>query len=175
MKKFVFAAAALLILSPAAFAGAYVGASIGQTDASVTSGLVSVDGDDSSWKIVGGYTFMKFVGVEVSYRQFGGISETIGTTTFETDASSIDVFGVAYLPVGPVDFFGKVGYSTIDLDADITDTVLPPISVSASEEEMAYGAGLSFGLGKAAIRVEYEMFDASDDLNMFSAGALWKF
>ena len=175
-KKIALAAVALLFLSPAVLAGAYVGASVGQSDATVSNGPVSVDGDDTSWKIVGGYTFMKFAGVEGSYRNFGGVNDTVGTTTFSTDANSLDVFGVGILPVGKVDLFAKAGFSRIELSADISDPLLPaPVSVSTSENEIAYGAGVSFGLGKADVRVEYEVFDTPDSLGMFSAGAVFKF
>jgi hypothetical protein len=172
MKKFAIAAVALLILTPAAWAGAYVGASVGQTDVSVSG----IDDDDTSWKLVGGYTFMKFLGIEGSYRNFGGISATAGTLVVETDASSIDVFGVGTYKLGKVDVFGKLGYSRIELDATFDDTSNPgPITVSDSETELAYGAGVMFGIGKANIRIEYEIFDTTEDLNMVSAGAVFKF
>ncbi len=125
---------------------------------------------------MGGYTFMKFVGVEASYRDMGGISETIGTTQFSTDTSSMEVFGVGILPLGKVDLFAKLGYAFIEVDATISDPLLPaPLSVSVDGEELAYGAGLNWGFGKFALRVEYEAFDTSDSASMFSAGALFKF
>ena len=171
MKKFVVAAAVLLFLTPAAWAGAYVGASIGQSEAT----FAGVDGDDSSWKIVGGYTFMKFVGVEGSYRNLGGASETVGTTSFSTDLSSMDVFGVGTLPLGVVDVFAKLGYSRMKLEGDITDPGLPPLSVSFTENELAYGVGVAFGVSKVTVRVEFEAFDTAESLNMLSAGAIFKF
>jgi hypothetical protein len=176
MKKYAIAAALALFLTPAAFAGAYVGASVGQSDASASDGATSIDGDDSSWKIVGGYTFMKFVGIEGSYRNFGGIDDAVGTTTFLTDASSLDVFGMGILPLGKIKLFAKAGYARIDFEATIDDPLfVTPIAVSDTQTELAYGAGLSFGLGIADVRFEYETFDASEDLNMFSVGAVFKF
>lgn len=176
MRKFAIAAAVLLFLTPAAWAGAYVGASVGQADTGVSGGGLSVDGDDTGWKLLGGYTFMKFVGVEASYRNLGGISETIGTTSFDTDASSMEVFGVGFLPLGKIDLFAKVGYARVEVDATITDPLFPvPLTVSASDNEIAYGAGLNWGFGRMAIRVEYEAFDTADSMSMFSAGALFKF
>ena len=170
MKKYAIAAALALFLTPAAFAGAYVGASIGQSDATVGT----IDDNDTSWKVVGGYTFMKFVGVEGSYRNFGGVDGAVGTTTYVSDASSLDVFGVGILPLGTFNLFAKAGYSRIESDTTIDDQQTPLV-FSGSDTELAYGAGVSFGLGIADIRIEYEMFDASEDLNMFSAGAVFKF
>ena len=177
MRKFLMAAAILLLLTPASWAGAYVGASLGQSDATVVNGPVSVDGDDTSWKILGGYTFMKFVGVEGSYRNFGGVDETIGTTSLSTEATSLDVFGVGILPLGKVELFAKAGFSRIDMTASVSDPLLPfTVSVSDDSNELAYGAGVGFGIGrKIAVRIEYEGFDTADSLNMFSAGALFKF
>ena len=173
MKKFAIAAAVLLFLTPAASAGAYVGASLGQSDSSISGGL---DTSDTSWKILGGYTFMKFVGVEGSYRNLGGVDETIGTTSFSTDTSSMDLFGVGFLPLGKVDLFAKLGYSRIELEATISDPLLPlPLSGSVTENELAYGVGAAIGFGKISVRIEYEAFDTAQTLSMFSAGALFKF
>jgi len=177
MRKFAIAAALLLFLTPAAWAGAYVGASLGQSDATVINGPVGVSGDDSGWKIVGGYTFMKFVGVEGSYRDLGGLNDTIGTTSFATDLSSLDVYGVGILPLGKVDLFAKVGFSRLDMSATINDPLFPvPLSVSDNANELAYGAGVSIGFaGKYAVRIEYEAFDTVDTVSMLSAGAVFKF
>ena len=177
MKKFAIAAAALLLLTPAAWAGAYVGASLGQSDSSVAGGGLSVDSGDTAWKILGGYTFMKFVGVEGSYRNLGGIDETVGTTSFATEAKSLDVFGVGILPVGPVDLFAKLGYSRIEYDASLNDPILTePATVSGNDNEVAYGAGIAFRIGsKFALRLEYEAFNTEETLSMISAGALFRF
>ena len=173
MKKFAIAAALLLLLTPAAWAGAYVGASLGQSDAT-SSGI---SGDDTSWKIVGGYTFMKFMGVEGSYRNLGGIDDTIGTTSIDLEASSMDVFGVGILPVGEkFELFAKAGYARVELEASISDPLVGTISGSVSENELAYGAGFNFKVGeKIALRVEYETFDTTDSLDMTSVGAVFRF
>lgn len=173
MKKFVVAATFLLLLSPAAWAGAYVGASLGQSDATA----MGVDGDDTSWKIMGGYTFMRFVGVEGSYRNIGGISQTIGDNTIDLDASSMDVFGVGILPVGEkFEVFAKAGYARVEGDFTISDPLVT-LSGSDSENELAYGAGFNFRLGeKVALRVEYETIDTDIvDMDMTSAGAVLRF
>ncbi len=176
MRKLTIAVALLLFLTPAAWAGAYVGASIGQSDSTVASGTSSVSGAESSWKIMGGYTFMKFVGVEGSYRNLGGINEIVGTTSFDTEISSLDVFGVGIFPLSKVDLFAKLGFSRVDLSATIDDPLFPvPIAVSVNENELAYGLGVSMGFGKAAVRLEYETFATTDKLNMFSVGAVFKF
>ena len=173
MKKFAIAVTCLLMMTPVAWAGAYVGASLGQSDA--TSGGAS--GDETSWKILGGYEFMKHLGVEGSYRNLGSLNETFLTTTIEVDVSSLDVFGVGILPIGEkFDLFAKAGFAFIDVEATISDPqLLGSISASTSETELAYGAGLNFKVGKAAIRAEFETFNADSSFDMISAGGVFRF
>ncbi len=170
MKKFAIAAALLLLLTPAVWAKAYVGTSLGTAD-------VSGSGDDTSWKFLGGYTFTRFLGAEGSYRDLGGAKETIGTTTIRTDASSIDVFGVGILPVGEkFDVFAKAGFARVEVDATISDPLFGTISASDSGNELALGVGFNFKIGeKFALRAEYETFDTADSMDVISAGAIWRF
>ena len=170
MKKFAIAAIALLVLTPAAWAGSYVGASVGTSDQTAVGGP---SGSDTSWKLLGGYTFMKHMGVEGSYRNFGGVQGTVGTALWDTDGSSLDVFGVGMMEVGKFDLFAKIGFSRIEMDVTIDGTPSP--SMSGSDNEIAYGAGASYAVGKAHLRVEYEVFGGDNDFNMFSAGAVFKF
>ncbi len=169
MKKFAIAATVMLLLTPAAWAGAYVGASLGTADANASG----VSGDDTSWKFLGGYTFTEHLGVEGSYRDLGGAEETFLTTTIGWDASSIDVFGVGFLPVGEkFEVFAKAGFARVEVDATISDPLLGTLSTSDSGTELALGAGFDFKIGeKLALRVEYETFD----IDVFSAGAILRF
>ena len=166
MKKLAMAVTCLLLLSPAAWAGAYVGGSIGQADAD--SG-----GDGSSWKVLGGFTFAQYMGVEASYRDLGGDSQTIGTTELGYDASSMDVFGVGRLELGEkFGVFAKAGLAFIDVEAWVTDPLLGTISTSDSESEFAYGVGFDYSLGeKFALRGEYE----SLEFDVISLGGVFRF
>ena len=170
MKKLAIAATCLLLLTSAAWAETYVGASLGQSDAT----SAGVSGDDTSWKIVGGYTFMKFAGIEGSYRNLGGIDETIGTTQIALDASSMDIFGVGRLPLSDkFEAFAKAGFAFLDVDASVTDPLLGTISTSTSETELALGVGFSYGIGeKIALRAEFETIE---NMDMVSVGGVFKF
>ena len=173
MKKFAIAAIALLVLTPAAWAGSYVGASVGTADQTVVGGPSA---SDTSWKLLGGYTFMKHMGVEGSYRNIGGMQqEAFGTDMWDTDGSTLDVFGVGMMEVGKFDLFAKIGFSRIEMDQTITPTVGVPTISSTSDNEIAYGAGASYAVGKAHLRLEYEVFGGDNDINMISAGAVFKF
>ena len=173
MKKFAIAATCLLLLTPAAWAGAYVGASLGQSDAS----SAGVGDDETSWKIVGGYTFMKFVGVEGSYRNMGSSDYSFGETSLGLDVSSLDVFGVGILPIGnTVELFAKAGYAMVELEASMSDPLFGSLSDSTNENELAYGLGVNFKLGSMfALRAEYEGFNTSENIDMVSMGAVFRF
>ena len=126
---------------------------------------------------MGGYTFLKFAGIEGSYRDLGSIGEAVGATSVDFDATSLDVFGVGFLPLGEkFELFAKAGFSQIDFDVTINDPLFGTISASEDDEELAYGAGFNYTIGgRIAIRVEYETFDTDEDLSMASAGAVLKF
>ena len=166
MRKLTIAVALLLFLTPAAWADAYVGASLGQAD-------IGLSGDDTGWKILGGYSFMEFLSVEGSYRDLGSTDQTIGTTQLGLDVSSMDVFGVGHYSIGDkFDVFGKAGVAFLDLEASITDPLLGTISTSTSETEFALGVGVSYRISeKIDLRAEYETFD----IDMISVGGVFKF
>lgn len=166
MKKFAIVATCALLLTSVAWADAYVGASLGQAD-------TGLSGDETGWKIVGGYSFKEFLAVEGSYRNLGSSDQTLGTTQIGLDVSSMDVFGVGRYAVGEkFDIFGKAGLAFIELDASITDPLLGTISTSTSETEFALGFGASYKIRENIdLRAEYETFD----LDMFSVGGVFKF
>lgn len=159
--------AMLLILAAAtpSFAGFYVGASYGNTTIEVDEPGFSFDADDPSWKVFGGYRFLKFVGVEASYVELGSPSD--GSVTIES--KGWDAFGVGMLPLGPFGLFAKIG--VITTDTDITSLA------EESSTDPAYGVGAEFSFLKIAIRAEYERFDIEDidEVYMISVGAAFKF
>lgn len=173
MKKFAIVGALMLLMIPAAWAKAYVGASFGSTDSTMSG----AGGDETSWKVLGGYNFTTHLGVEGSYRDLGGFDQSFGATSVGMDVSSLDVFGVGILPIGQKwDVFGKAGFSRVAVDAHFSDPMLGTFSVSDSGNELALGAGFNFKVGeKFALRAEYETFDTAESLDVISAGAVWRF
>src|SRR5258708_20896207 len=68
--------------------GAYAGLSLGQSKAKdgcsgVTGTGVSCDDKDTAWKIFGGYQFMRYLGAEVAYTDFGKVKASAGGVTAE--------------------------------------------------------------------------------------------
>ena len=88
MRFVVIITAALIILglitSNATAAGAYVGAGIGNTFFSsevkdALDQIKEIDDNSTAWKIFGGFSGPKFIGVEGGYRSFGEVSSTVSS------------------------------------------------------------------------------------------------
>ena len=154
--------------------GFYVGGSIGQ--ASISADEVSLEIDDSStaYKIMVGYNLglipLFDFAIEADYRDFGSFKSRDGS--YEADLTAYDLYGLAGFDVGPIGLFAKLGYTSADGDFDLENG-----NVSRSDSDVSYGLGAKFQFGSLAIRAEYESFEFedSDDLYMFSAGAVYTF
>jgi hypothetical protein len=115
---------------------------------------------------------VKALSVEGGYVDFGSGDDDVLGETIETDASGLTLSVVGFLPIGPIDLFGKVG--VIDWDLDIESTSLGNFGDSGTD--LAYGAGAQFRLGSLAFRAEYELFDFDgSDVDLISAGITWTF
>lgn len=176
MRKSILLSAALLAASAlpvhAADNGIYVGAAIGQANLKVDNidgfDEFDFDGDDTAYKLIAGIRPLDWLAVEASYVNFGEPDDNIAGFDVEADGDGISAFAVGFLPVGPVDVFGKVGLLTWDskiagFDQDGTD--------------FAYGAGVQFRVLGLGIRAEYERFDVEDvdTLDLLSIGVTYTF
>ena len=154
---------------------AYVGGSIGNTSVEVEDSGLSFDDSDTGYKVFGGYRFMKYFGVEGGYMSFGEPSDEVSGIDVSIEATGWDAFAVGILPLGErFEVFGKLGLIFWDSDVDVSGAG----SDSDSGSDTAYGVGGAFLIGEHfAIRAEYEIFDIEDteDVNMFSVGAEWRF
>lgn len=192
MSKIRKIAAVLLVLSglaaaPHALAQFYFGGSFGKSDLDsgnvvpdlITSG--SVDGDDSGFKIYGGYQFNPHFGLEITYVDLGNArySGNFGPATvtggsLETTGANFSAVGT--IPLNPAfSLFGKLGFFVWEQKARDTTNGLP---FSGKDD----GADLSLGLGaninltrNVSLRVEWERFEAFDSIDFLSAGVLFRF
>lgn len=172
-------AAALLLLLVASLSatqaradsGGFVGGSVGRGSLEFDAGLFEFDEGDTAFKAFGGYIFdlpaVDF-SVEGGYVDFGKPSGG----GLDIDVTGVDVFAVGGLDFGLVGVFAKAGL--VSWDADLQ---LGPFSESDDGTDRAYGLGLRFHVGSVYIRAEYENFDIedTDDVDMISAGIVWRF
>lgn len=149
--------------------GLYIGAGLGQFNVEVDNlddaGDVAsgFDGDDTSWKIFGGYRFNPYFGVELDYIDFGGPEDQ----GIEVGISGIAPYLVATLPFANIfEVSAHLGYYFYDVDID-TDFG----SDSSSDEDLVYGASFAVVFAKKFdLRLTYEIIDVSD---VDDANALW--
>src|SRR5262245_48388822 len=173
------AAASILALfampALAADNGFYLGGSIGQGNVQADDDDlgVSLDAEDTGFKLIVGFRPLDFFAVEANYVDLGKPEDDILGVNVTTDANGIDAFAVGLLPLGPVDLFAKAGF--VHWEAELTADGIG--SVDDSGEDFAYGVGAAFRLGSLAIRAEYEVFEIADfdDVNMLSLGVTWTF
>ena len=177
LRKLLPVALVLFAAGSMAHAGLYVGASIGDTSVKQEDGGTEFDGSDTSYKAFGGFTFVKFVGLEASYYDFGTLEDEIAPgTDVEVDFSGYGLAVVGILPLGGhFDLFGKAGVVVWDTSTSIS-------GITGDEEDdgndLVYGAGFRFKFAKLiGIRLEYERFDieAADSVDMASAGIEFRF
>ena len=167
----------LFLASSVALAGeSYVGASVGQSKLQASESGLSFDDGDKSFKVFGGFRFLKFLGVEGSYVNMGSPTDTVSGTDIKVDTTAWDAFAVGAIPLGLVELFAKAGYVRWSTDVKLSGAVSG--SSSDSGTDRAYGVGFAFKLVKVlAIRAEYERFDIkdTDKADLASVGVALRF
>jgi opacity protein-like surface antigen len=190
-------AATLLALGSAASiahadnnAGFYVGGGVGQFNVQIDdiddtdNAIQRLDENDTAWKAFVGWRFNPYIGLELSYIDFGnpnGRATASGSSgDYQVDLSGFAPYVIGTLPLGPVELFGKVGYYfyDVDLKVDIDNPVQPDFDSSTSDEDLVYG----FGVGMTFFehlnaRLEYEKIDSDrlDDADALWLSGAWRF
>jgi opacity protein-like surface antigen len=155
----------------------------------------------SAYKVMIGVRPISIIGAELAYVDFGHPSGAVGTGGVATIGAanvtaSADVtlkgpaaFAMLYLPIPIVDVYLKAGEARLQTTANATVTLTGPIlcvvghptcqfsqSNSTTNTGFAAGIGAQFKLGPAAVRGEYERFNAAGgNPGLFSLGLTWTF
>jgi hypothetical protein len=166
----------LCVAATNAQAAIYLGAAFVHSESEFETAVDEFEADDESWKGFVGCTFLKFLALEATYRDFGEIQETVGPATLEAELEGFDAAARGVLPLGKViSIFAKVGYANIQQEGslDVSGTIT---DFDEDDWELLYGAGLEINFGEHfGLRGEWEEFDVDADLNSLSAGAFFKF
>ena len=177
----VLPAAFMAISAPASAqqsdAGWYIGGSYGVTNIDVdTSGTgFSADGDDSGFKIFGGFQFSKHWGAEVGYFDAGNASVTGPLGNLELNVTGLTLAATGTLPLNEsFSLLGKVGLWM--WDTDCTGSICLS-SASDSDTDLYYGIGARYNFNKNwGVQVEWEQFETSEDsVTLTSIGVRYKF
>lgn len=178
--------AVLLVVAFAPFtaqadSGFYIGVGAGSAtieanlgDTGIPGVPSSFDEDDTAYKVFFGYNFdlpVVILSIEGGYVDFGKPNIDVLGDDLTVDTTGINLWGMAALEAGPVDFFAKLGYVAWEADFEY-------LTAGASEDgtDLGYGLGLAFNAGPIQIRGEYEVYDIDDaDASMVSVGLIYQF
>jgi len=192
--------------------GIYLGASVGRSDfgdASDTAddiddtlrslGFTSstdVDDTDVGWKLLAGYQFNKYFGIEASYVDFGEAEFDTNVDVLGVPVSGdfkLEATGGSLAATGTWPFaerfgvFGKVGalYWNAEIEGKVSAS-----GVSSSLDEDDNGVSVMFGAGgkfditeHLSLRVEWERYDSvgdedktgEADIDLISGGLVYRF
>jgi OOP family OmpA-OmpF porin len=155
--------------------GFYGGVSIGS--ASVEDDDSGFDGDDTGFKLFGGYSFNDNFAVELAYINGGGPDDDFGPINVELEVSGFNASAVGRLPVSEtVALFGKLGFASYDVEATARSGGFSA-SEDDSDTDISYGVGASIAINERFdVRVEYEAIDVSEGaFNLLSVGGSYRF
>jgi OOP family OmpA-OmpF porin len=168
--------------------GASGGVSDNQDFCLQTGSHHTCDEKDFSWKIYGGYQFMKWIAVEGGYVDLGtaetqGPGGSLGNES-RADTQALAVSAVFTAPgLQAAGFYIKLGGAWWDQKREVATFGLPSVTSDETGGSALAGAGFRFPFNETlGIVFEYEhYFDVGksnvgqSDIGVFSAGLLWSF
>jgi len=166
----------ILPVSAEAASGLYLGAGLGQATVKDSSSSGNFDASDAAYKVFAGYRFNMIpiidLAAEVGYVDFGKPSKDVGGQNAQVKLHGFDAAGLLIFPLGPVDFYGKVGILSWSLDASGAGT-----SSSTTGSDPFYGVGIGFYIWKIGVRAEFEQYKIKDvdRVQMYTLNALFQF
>ena len=144
----------------------YVSAFIGQSEVDVDYDVdVDIEGDDTSYRIGGGFRVNENFAVEGYYIDYGEIDDSIfvpffGDVELEAEATAFQFQAVGLFPASPsVDLYGKIGLA-------IWDAELSAPGFADEDDDgtdLVFGFGANFNISKQfTLRAEYEIANFDD-------------
>lgn len=162
--------------------GFYLGGALGQskfkdwcTGETATIRFTGCDESDTSWKLLGGYRFNRYVAVEASYIDWGEVTASVNTgAQVAAKQHSYGLAVVGTIPLGQrFELFGKAGFLQTEQE---TRRITPsPSTVDRDETELHYGLGAKYGFTENwALRGEWENTDKLK-VELLSIGVEYRF
>jgi OOP family OmpA-OmpF porin len=174
---------AFFSLASAQESGFYLGGSVGQSMLRqwCDPPTLACEDKDTAWKLLAGYQFNRYLGVEGSYIDWGEVTgTTLGSVDVAAEQQGYGIAATGSLPLGPqFSVFAKLGVIFVQQE---TKRLRPnPSTVERDETEMQYGFGAKYRLARNwAIRGEWEFTDKRQDettirAQLISIGAEYRF
>lgn len=182
-RKLVMATIVLALAATFAHAdekkGLYIGAGAGYGSQELSVSTGDFKDNTTSYKGFIGYRFMRFIGIEAAYVDFGKANDTLdfggGTTTsvdLKTHGETAEITGT--IPIGSfLEIYGKAGYLWWNAKAEDSTN-----SDTNSGNDPVYGGGVKLIFAKKfGVRLEYEQFDIQDTKKVYliTGGIEWRF
>jgi hypothetical protein len=168
---FLTALAVLSFAHPVLAQDFYVGGGIGNTYLSsefedAPDQLQEIDENSTGWKLFGGFTPSRFIGIEGGYRNFG--TATARRLDFEAETTAWDIEALGRVRIAIIDLFGKAGGMFWSRDGKIGS-----VTLDDSGSDFFWGLGAGVRLGPLGVRAEWEsvVMDDPDGLSMVSLSA----
>ncbi len=151
----------------AADQGFYVGANVGQSSTD-TFALSTKTG--TSFSVLAGYQFMKYVAAEVQYNDFGSPTD-VGGTSVKINGYSAAAVGI--LPINDQwSLMAKLGYAGTKLGSPVDKT----------KSDVTYGIGGQYNIDRNwGVRANYDMYKVENNAavsattSVFTIGVAYKF
>ena len=168
---FLAALAFFLFASPVLAQDFYVGGGIGNTFYSsefedALDQIQKIDENATAWKLFGGFSPTKFLGIEGGYRQFGTVK--VGNADYEAKTTAWDIEALGLVRIAIIDVFGKAGGMFWSRDTQIGSS-----TSDSSATDFFWGLGAGVHLGPVGVRAEWEsvVIGSPDNLSMVSLSA----
>jgi Outer membrane protein beta-barrel domain len=130
-----------------------------------------------AFKITAGYRFMPYFALEANYIDFGNPQSTFTTSgsdgNYKLHASGFAPMGVATLPLGPFEVFGKAGwlFSDNNVKVYLNQPGQQVIQTSHSSTDFMWGGGLGMTIFRHLnINAEYDRVQVE---NAHKSDVLW--
>ena len=146
----------------------YVSLYVGQSEAEADSQGIEFDGDDTSYRIGGGYRVHQNFAVEGYYVDYGEADDTVTYLGVDVDTTAdVTAFlfqAVGLFPVNPtIDLYGKAGLAIWDGEVCAENPLVGKFCEDDDGTELVFGVGANFNVGESiALRAEYEMVEFDD-------------
>jgi len=162
----------------------------GLRSAGFSTTAIDMEGDDTGWKVLGGYSFTPRIALEGSYIDLGDFdfNASLNPSAVQSGAASMRGFGldlVATLPFrGNMSVFGKVGINNLRIEQSF-GTAMPAggfVNNTDRGTKGKFGGGLQYRVSDAlSLRAEVERFLIEDNrvtedrVDLASVGFLYRF
>jgi len=131
----------------------YIGAGVGQAHLNRSPselGLndATLDNNDTSWTVRGGWRFSPFAAVELGYYDFGrynfdgNVIGHVGNVNGSGKAHSVALSLVGIIPISNFDLYGRIGYAHSELEFNASGPLGGIANENNRQDEATYGAGV---------------------------------